>query len=357
MRLDYARKLKETRPRQTVSLCMIVKDGENDLARVLKSVEAVVDEVLIGIDEKTTDDTADIIDAFAAKMVNSNRSPRLRVSHFPIKSALDTGFDAARNTVIAKATCDWIMWCDSDEEFFGQNEMIKYLRPNGWRGYGIAQHHFSVQPTAVLSTDFPVRLFRRDPDVKFLGVVHEHPENIHTPNEGVGYAWVNRELNFAHNGYSIESIRRKRFERNVSLMARDREDNPDRILGKFLWIRDLALMNRFELEGNGGNITPEMQKRALIGLELWEETLDKDGSHPQVKRMIRDHLEFYDVLVNCMDRGFTFRFKFVSGPDVNAPQLTEVPELSARFLNKRHLDKFLSVLINDEVTSYEEKYQ
>jgi hypothetical protein len=115
-------------------------------------------------------------------------------------------------------------------------------------------------------------------------------------------------------------------------------------------------MNRFELESNGGNITPEMQQRAILGLALWEDTLDENGDHPQVKRMIRDHLEFYDVLVNCMDRGFTFRFKWSSGPNTSAAQLAEVPELSARFLNKRHLDKFLSVLINDEVKSYEERY-
>jgi hypothetical protein len=115
-------------------------------------------------------------------------------------------------------------------------------------------------------------------------------------------------------------------------------------------------MNRFELEQTQGGVTPVMQERALIGLELWEKTIDEHGDHPQVKRMVRDHLEFYDVLVNCMDRGFTFRFNFASGPGIDAPQLNQVPELSARFLNTRHLNKLLSVLIDDEVKSYEAKY-
>jgi glycosyltransferase involved in cell wall biosynthesis len=354
--IDYERKFNETRPRQTVSFCMIVRNGEYDIGRLLNSIEPVVDEILIGVDETTTDNTIKVIEDFQDSIIKSNRCPRLTVTHFPIKSPLVTGFDAARNSVTEKALCDWIMWGDADEEFFGQDRVAKYLRPNGWRGYGVAQHHFSVEPTTVLSTDFPVRLYRNTPDIKFLGVVHKHPESVNTPNDGVGYAWVNRELNFAHGGYAIEDVRRKRFERNVGLMARDREENPNRILGKFLWIRDLALMNRFELESNGGNITPEMQQRAILGLALWEDTLDENGDHPQVKRMIRDHLEFYDVLVNCMDRGFTFRFKWSSGPNTSAAQLAEVPELSARFLNKRHLDKFLSVLINDEVKSYEERY-
>ena len=88
----------------------------------------------------------------------------------------------------------------------------------------------------------------------------------------------------------------------------------------------------------------------------WEKALDDDGNHPQMPRMVHAPLEFYDVLVNCMDEGFTFRLKYASGPEVNAPTLDQVPELSARFLNKRHLDKFLSVLIDDEVKSYDEKY-
>ena len=60
-----------------------------------------------------------------------------------------------------------------------------------------------------------------------------------------------------------------------------------------------------------------------MGLKLWEDTLDEHGSHPQVKRMVRDHLEFYDVLVNCMDHGFTFRIKWASGPNLDAPQLSK----------------------------------
>jgi 2-polyprenyl-3-methyl-5-hydroxy-6-metoxy-1,4-benzoquinol methylase/glycosyltransferase involved in cell wall biosynthesis len=354
--INYERKHEQQRPKQSVSFCGIVKNGQYDLPRLLRTIEPIVDEIIIGVDETTIDSTRAIITAYSRQSIENNRTPRLRVQQFDIKSPLETGFDAARNATISKATGDWILWGDADEEFVNSENMPKFLRPNGWQGYGIAQHHFSCEPTAVLSTDYPVRLFRRNPDVRFLGIVHEHPENIHTPNKGVDFAWVNHEMHFAHGGYSTERVRRQRFQRNISLMARDREENPDRILGAFLWIRDLALMNRFELEQTRGGVTSVMQERALLGLDLWEKTLDEHGDHPQVKRMVRDHLEFYDVLVNCMDRGFTFRFKFASGPGINAPTLDQVPELSARFLNKRHLDKFLSVLIDDEVKSYEEKY-
>ena len=350
--IDYERKFNETMPRQTVSFCAIVKDGMLELPKLLNSIQPWVDEVIIGVDETTTDDTREFIANYTVK----NRAPELPVKFFDIPSPVEIGFDAARNLTIDHATKHWIMWADADEEFICGERVAKYLRNSGWDGLGIPQHHFAVEPLGVLSTDFPVRLFRRNPDIRFLGVVHEHPEKVSTPNEGVGFAWVVHELHFAHSGYPTEIVRRKRFDRNISLMARDRETNPDRILGKFLWIRDLALMCRFELQTNGMQVTPELRAKAEMGLALWEETIDKNGDHPQTVRMIRDHLEFYDTLTNVMDEGFIFRMKLSSGKFVDAPQLEQMPELSARFLNKRHLDKFLSIVIDSEVKSYDEKY-
>jgi len=354
--IDYARKLSETKPRQTVSFCGIVKNGEDSLLKMLKSVEPYVDEVILGIDETSTDHTQSAIDAFEIYCENKRRSPAMAIKVSRIPSPVEIGFDAARNLVLEQATKHWIMWADSDEEFVSGERVTKYLRQNCWNGYGIPQHHFSVEPLAVLSTDYPVRLFRRHDDVRFRGVVHEHPENKNNPDDGVGFAYVLFDLHFAHNGYTTEDIRRKRFMRNISLMARDREQNPDRILGRFLWIRDLALMCRFDLEKTGGNITQQMHERAAEGLRLWEETVDASSDHPQVRRMIKDHLEFYDTLVKVLNQGFDFKINLGSGNGNAEVHLNPATELKARFLNRRHLDKFLSVVIDEEVKDYGTKY-
>lgn len=354
--IDYDRKLRETRPRQTVSFCAIVKDGEADVLKMLRSVEPYVDEFVIGIDENTTDHTQALIYSFETECINKHRSPKLSIQSFNIPSPTEIGFDKARNLTVEKATKHWVMWADADEVFINGERCVKYLRQNGWQGYGIPQHHFSVEPLGVLSTDYPVRLFRRNPDVRFRGVVHEHPENINKPDDGVGFAYVLQELHFAHHGYSTEDIRRKRFMRNIALMARDREENPDRLLGKFLWIRDLALMCRFDLEKTGGMVTQEMAQRAVEGLKLWEETLDNCSDHPQVRRMIKDHLEFYDTLTRVLNEGFVFKLNIASAPGTSQAQLDHNAELSAQFLNRRHLDKFLSVIIDEEVKDYGTKY-
>ncbi len=350
--IDYDRKLRETMPRQTVSFCAIVKDGENEIKKMLDSIQPYVDEIIIGVDKTTTDNTFEMISKYAPKF----RAPALPIHVFHIESPLEIGFDAARNLTLAQASKDWVLWCDADEELICGERLPKFLRNNGWDGYGIPQHHFAVEPLGVLSTDFPVRLFRNVPEVEFVGVVHEHPTLITDINKGVGFAWVAHELHFSHIGYPTEVVRRLRFKRNIDLMARDRQKYPDRILGKFLWIRDLSLMCRFDLESNGGLVTPEMRQRAAMGLELWEKALDENGDHPQVVRMIKDHLEFYNTLTNVLDQGFEFKMKLASGLNGTTPQLATVPELSARFLNKRHLDKFLSIVINSEVKEYERKY-
>ena len=354
--IDYKRKILETKCRQTVSFCMIAKNAEADIFRLLRSVEPYVDEVIIGIDETTTDKTTLAIAQWLNSLEDNHRSPEIKVEYFDIPSPIEIGFDAARNLTIERATKHWIMWADADEEFIGGERLLKYLRQSCWDGFGIPQHHFSTEPLGVLNTDYPVRIFRRNEDVKFRGVVHEHPEHIDNPDNGVGFAYVLHELHFTHYGYSTEEIRRSRFMRNINLMARDREENPDRILGKFLWIRDLALMCRFELENTNGQVTAEMQHRAAEGLQLWEDTLDKCSTHPQVRRMVKDHLEFYDTLVKIIGQGFNFALNLASAPDTVPAQLDYSAELSAQFLNRRHLDKFLSLVIDEEVKDYGSKY-
>jgi hypothetical protein len=356
--INYDRKLRETACRQTVSFCGIVKDGEADLLKLLRSVEPYVDEIILGVDENTTDQTRDIIECFVLECRDKHRSPSIDAEVFDIPSPLEIGFDKARNLTIEKASKHWIMWADADESLVSGERLPKYLRQNGWKGYGIPQHHFSVEPLGVLSTDYPVRIFRRDDAVRFRGVVHEHPENKNKPDDGVGFAYVLQELHFAHHGYSTEEIRRRRFQRNIPLMARDREENSDRLLGKFLWIRDLALMTRFELEQTGGMVTPDMQQRSVEGLKLWEDTIDNCADHPQVRRMIKDHLEFYDTLSRAVGnaQGFDFKINLGSGNGTAAVQLSPENELTARFLNRRHLDKFLSVIIDEEVKDYGTKY-
>src|SRR5207237_2451906 len=85
--------------RMRVSLCMIVKNEEHNLADCLASVADLVDEVII-IDTGSTDRTKDIAAGFGA-----------RVFDFPWVDS----FAAARNESLRHATGDWVFWMDGDD--------------------------------------------------------------------------------------------------------------------------------------------------------------------------------------------------------------------------------------------------
>ena len=82
-----------------ISLCMIVKDEEQVLARCLDSVAPYVDEIVI-VDTGSSDDTVHIAERYTSKI------------HF---FAWRDDFAAARNFSFQKAAGDYLMWMDADD--------------------------------------------------------------------------------------------------------------------------------------------------------------------------------------------------------------------------------------------------
>lgn len=82
-----------------LSLCMIVKDEEEVLARCLDSVKDCVDEIII-VDTGSHDQTREIAGAYASAVYD-----------FVWKD----DFSAARNFSFSKATGDYILWLDADD--------------------------------------------------------------------------------------------------------------------------------------------------------------------------------------------------------------------------------------------------
>lgn len=343
--INYQRKFKEYVPQQTISLCMIVKDAEATIKKCLDSVLGVVDEIVVALDETTTDRTKQVIEQWD----KDNRSQWPIVTIEDIKSPKDIGFDEARNLSIKGASGDWVLWLDADEILVGGNGIFKYLHNNAFDGYALKQHHFTVEPLGVMKTDLPCRLFRNHLGIKFFGVVHEHPEK--ELNEGVGHVQLIPDIEIAHQGYTTENIRRGRFERNIELLVRDREKYPERILGKYLWMRDLAQMCKYELEYNGGRVTPEMKERAHQGIEIWEWLLDNNHT-----RMVVDGMEFYSTLNQILDQGFEFTFALDSSKMNGGVHLEQQKPIHAQFASRGHVEKMFNILTEEKVKDYGSKY-
>ena len=343
--IDYERKFRTIVPKQTVSTCMIAKDAEDSLKKCLDSVKDISDEIIIAIDETTTDNTHNIIYNFK-EGIKGNWPIVKTIS---IKSPMEIGFDEARNLSIENASGDWILWLDSDEILINPLNVNKYLQNNSFDGYALQQHHFAVEPLGVLKTDLPCRLFRNHKGVKFFGVVHEHPEKA--LNEGVGFVQLIPDMEIAHHGYTTEAIRRGRFERNIELLVRDREKYPERILGKFLWLRDLSQMCKYELEVNGGHINSDMKHRADQGIKIWEELLEDNHL-----RMLIDGIDFYSLLSKIKGEAFEMGFSVDTSKMNGGVHMERAKPVIANFANKEHAEKLIKAIVNEKVKTYDSKY-
>jgi len=84
----------------TLSLCMIARDEQEWIDELLKSVRPHVDEIIVALDHRTTDDTREIINKYDAKIVDF---------------IWIDDFSAARNASLGEASSDWILVLDADE--------------------------------------------------------------------------------------------------------------------------------------------------------------------------------------------------------------------------------------------------
>lgn len=103
----------------TISLCMIVKDEETQLANCLSSVSDLVDEIIV-TDTGSSDSTKEIAKGYTDK-----------VFEFPWVD----DFSAARNFSFAHASMDYILWLDADDVLLPEDqdklkELKEDLDPN-----------------------------------------------------------------------------------------------------------------------------------------------------------------------------------------------------------------------------------
>jgi hypothetical protein len=134
-------------------------------------------------------------------------------------------------------------------------------------------------------------------------------------------------------------------------MLRDRELYPERLLGKFLWIRDLAHLNRYAWE-RGHAITPEMRAQAEEAVRLWRDLLGEG----QV-RMAVDALPYYSEAVQVLT-GEGIAFELAMGAargglgDLNG----HAPAVSGRFMDTTDIRALTEAMIQEKTRLFDERY-
>lgn len=171
---------RESASRETVSLCMIVKDEEKNLARCLSSCKKLVTEMVV-VDTGSCDRTVKIAMLFGAK-----------VFHYPWQS----DFAAARNRSLELATGNWILIMDADEAISVRDHAVfreTLIVADSSCGYVMTTRNYTMSTSnegfVSCRGEYPeneagagwtpsdkVRLFPANSGIRFVGSVHEMVE-------------------------------------------------------------------------------------------------------------------------------------------------------------------------------------
>ncbi|MDI3328034.1 MAG: glycosyltransferase [Alicyclobacillaceae bacterium] len=196
-----------------ISLCMIVRDEEQDLGRCLASAADLVSEIVV-VDTGSTDRSREIARSFGA-----------RVMDVP----WERDFSKARNAGLAQARMPWILVLDADEMLCPPDPhyLRKLLENKKVYGYFVEiRHHIGDGTTGEYVTDHACRLFRNHPGIRFRGKIHE--EVVTSIRELPGAQTEFSGLRILHRGYLDAVIEKKgKNQRNLAILREALQQNPE----------------------------------------------------------------------------------------------------------------------------------
>ena len=195
-----------------LSVCIITKNEEQFLPQCLASVRAAAHQIVV-VDTGSTDRTVAIAQEAGAEV-------------YSFKWCDD--FSAARNAALERATGDWILILDADEELppasaellkqeIQDAQVIAYRLPIVDRGREEEGHSYVP------------RLFRNAPGLFFVGRVHEQVfSSVEVRRREWGLQNKLSGATILHHGYALEVQRQRgKVARNLSLLERAVEEIPN----------------------------------------------------------------------------------------------------------------------------------
>lgn len=192
---------------QVLSLCMIVRDEEKNLARCLSSICDEVDEIII-VDTGSVDHTIEIAQSFGAKVYQYQWSG---------------DFSLARNYSLQMASGDWILVLDADDQIRnGDQGRIRPLMQGDCDGYFFSTVSFVGEQPGVNAVYSPfLRMFKKIREHNYTGAVHE----LIPLYESKRYSY--QDVTVFHYGYLDSEVKRQqKIRRNLDITLREANLTP-----------------------------------------------------------------------------------------------------------------------------------
>lgn len=236
-----------------LSLCMIARDEEDNLAGCLLPVKDIFDEIVV-VDTGSQDKTVEMGQRLGAK-----------VHSLP----WEDDFARARNASLRYATGDWIFWMDADDRL-ERGEAIKLRRlaksspPDSYFLCRVISTEFNGTKTEFLQ----LRLFPKLPGVRFENPVHEQ---VSYSLDRLGLKGKISLVRINHLGYSNPEEYNRKVERNLKILQRQVEKSP----------QDISI--RYQLATNYN--AKGMIKEAIRELRILLNRAQTDSSFPEITKM------------------------------------------------------------------------
>ena len=200
--------------KKKISLCMIVKNEEINLARCLRTITGVVDEVIV-VDTGSTDQTKQVAEKAGA----------IVLSH-----TWHDDFSAARNASLDVATGDWILFLDADEALEpGTDQALLQAAKEENEGYFVKIINLIGEEGSIeTSPDLVFRMFRNKPNYRFRGAIHEQIVDVILEKNSQAKFQIAEQVVIRHYGYLNQQILEKdKKNRNLTILQKELEISPD----------------------------------------------------------------------------------------------------------------------------------
>jgi glycosyltransferase involved in cell wall biosynthesis len=183
----------------TISLCMIVKNEEKNLANCLDSVAGVPDEIII-VDTGSADNTVEIAKRYTDKVY--------------FFEWIDD-FSAARNFSFSKAKMDFIFWLDGDDTLPAESRDKLIALKKKLKNVDVVTmpyHYWHDDDGNVLISQIRERLFRRSCGFVWKGAIHE--------NVPVHGGILDSDIPVTHDRKKLNKDRNEIKERNLRILQK-----------------------------------------------------------------------------------------------------------------------------------------
>ena len=260
------------KPRPFLSVCLIVKNEEDNLTECLQSIDGVANELIV-VDTGSQDRTKEIAKKFGANVFD-----------FPWVDS----FAAARNECLRHATGEWIFWLDADDRLDAENrerlcEVVDGLRTSQaaahakqsapFDAYVMTCRCLSGREDGTITEVQHVRLFRNHPKLRWEHRIHEQ---ILPAIRRLGGVPRFTDVVVEHVGYQDPNLRVRKRERDLRLLQIEHAERPD---------------HPFTLFNLG--MTYLDLKRAAEALPLLQRSLDRSAPSDSIVRKL------YYMIVQC----------------------------------------------------------